>query len=120
MTYIDEEKKDDFTIGLFLFPLILAAEQFCFAFVALFKSGFPFVSNVLGFDFIFVVLWLFLFCRYLIKSIKNKQLKKSKSVFKIIVLFFFFVITSLWIIYPLCQDRCRLMEGHLYEVYNNI
>lgn len=21
---------------------------------------------------------------------------------------------------PLCQDRCRLMEGHLYEVYNNI
>ena len=22
--------------------------------------------------------------------------------------------------YPLCQDRCRLMEGHLYEVYNNI
>lgn len=99
MTYIDEEKKDDFTIGLFLFPLILAAEQFCFAFVALFKSGFPFVSNVLGFDFIFVVLWLFLFCRYLIKSIKNKQLKKSKSVFKIIVLFFFFVITSLWIIY---------------------
>ena len=22
--------------------------------------------------------------------------------------------------HPLCQDRCRLMEGHLYEVYNNI
>lgn len=22
--------------------------------------------------------------------------------------------------FPLCQDRCRLMEGHLYEVYNNI
>ena len=29
-------------------------------------------------------------------------------------------IDALVCISPLCQDRCRLMEGHLYEVYNNI
>lgn len=74
--------------NFFLFPAILSSMLFCFVFLVLFKTGYPFETTVLVTGFLIVLLWIGLFVRHQLKE------RDFFFTFKNILLIVCFIVSS--------------------------